>query len=1358
MNQCPDQELLERLLDNRLAGTELDELDRHVKACASCQQTLETLTDDSLWKSELRKEVTLVLGDSEPARAGNRLGTTDGAAGTDPERMGRIEPTVPGYEITGELGRGGMGVVYHARHVRLNRTCALKMVLAGAHASPEHVARFVTEAEAIARIQHPSIVQIRHIGDCDGLPFLELEYLAGGNLHQQLDGTPWPATKAARLAEQLALGVAEAHRQGIVHRDLKPSNVLQAADSTPKVGDFGLAKMLDSQAVLTQSESVMGSPSYMAPEQASGHARDAGPAVDIYALGAILYELLTGRPPFRGTTPLETLEQVKSTEPVSPSRLVPGLPRDIETICLKCLQKGPGKRYETAQALGDDLRRFLDGRPILARRTSGVERAWRWCRRNRLVAGMTAIAAALFLIVGIGSPLAAWRFHIEEARTEKALREKSDAEREAKLRAVDGFYSNLNEARAARFSRQVGQRFQGLAAIERAVEIGRGLDLPPDKFDLLRDQAIACLALPDVRSTGRVIAQPDGTFAFCFDAGMNRYALRDRSGTILVRRVADDQELVRLRAQGNRDIFVFAFSPDGRYLMTTQYPGPTLTVWDVDRNAIAVADQGRVVGTAARFSPDSRRIALAHPGGEILIYNLEKTGTPRRFKSGLRDIQDLAFRGDGLEIAVTNRDATQPQCRILEVESGRAVQTIALRSPGSVAWGSGGTTLATAGDDRKIELWDAPSGISRARLEGSANAGLHAAFHPAGNLLASNGWESRLRIWDAVLGRPVLSVTGTSPTTPAFSRDGRIVLLSEGRLTTYQVDPALEYRSLVHTSSEPMSYQRPSIRRDNRLLAVGAETGVVLWDLKSGTECAFLPMRSAREVMFEANGDLLTSGPAGVRRWPVQLDAGRNEFRIGPAIALPFSFNTGHLAADRPGRVIATPRHSYAEVQASGRLTQVGPLEDCRYVAVSPDGEWLATGSHHIGAQVWRVSDGGKVKELPVNMGRWIAFSPDGKWLMTGNPPCKFWSTGTWALARELGGAGLCFSPEGRLVALLDASKIIRLVEVETGRVIARLESPDSSDVVFATFSPDGSSLVLVPGNYPAVHVWDLRAIRKRLAAMGLDWDAPALPDDDTAAAALPLLHVDLQDYSAYSVAHIERYSARLKDDSNDADSSIGRGYAYRSLGRYDKAIDDFTVALRLRPGQALVRYYRGEAFWRLGQYEPAIADMEAALARDSQRPLFREHLALCCDERAWKLVTGPKSARDPQRALRLARRAVELYPGDWSYLNTLGVVEFRAGQYAESIATMERSLKAGPGKDDAVDLFFMAMAHHQLGHRTQARECYDRALRWQAAQKSLSAARARDLAAFRAEAEAVLAGPAGELPADVFATPPAPK
>ena len=313
----------------------------------------------------------------------------------------RPVPAIAGYQILGELGRGGMGVVYRARQVLLNRPCALKMILAGAHADDEAAVRFLAEAEAVARLQHPNVVQIHHIGEADGLPFFELEYVEGGSLDRRLDGTPWPARRSAQLVEALARAVAEAHRVGIIHRDLKPGNVLLAADGTPKITDFGLAKSLAMDMGLTRTDSILGSPGYMAPEQAEGRTREVGPAADVYALGAILYELLTGRPPFRAATVLETLEQVKSAEPVPPSRLTPDVPRDLETIALKCLAKEPTKRYESAQALAEDLRRFQAGESIQARRTSTLERTWRWGKRNPVVAGAVGSAAAALVAVAV---------------------------------------------------------------------------------------------------------------------------------------------------------------------------------------------------------------------------------------------------------------------------------------------------------------------------------------------------------------------------------------------------------------------------------------------------------------------------------------------------------------------------------------------------------------------------------------------------------------------------------------------------------------------------------------------------------------------------------------------------------------------------------------------------------------------------------------------------------------------------------------------------------------------------------------------------------------------------------------------
>jgi len=284
-------------------------------------------------------------------------------------------PTLAGYEILGELGRGGMGVVYKAYQRGLGRVVALKMILAGRHAGSADRDRFRTEAEAIARLQHPNFVQIHDIGEQDGKPFFSLEFCAGGSLDKKLDGAPWAVTEAARLVETLARAMHVAHGKKIVHRDLKPGNVLLTEDGTPKISDFGLARKLD-EAGRTAPEAILGTPSYMAPEQTGGRGQEIGPATDVYALGAILYELLTGRPPFRAAKPLDTILQVAQDEPVPPRQLQSKTPNDLNTICLKCLQKGPIRRYPTALALAEDLEVVPD--------RAADQGTPRWCNRARL--------------------------------------------------------------------------------------------------------------------------------------------------------------------------------------------------------------------------------------------------------------------------------------------------------------------------------------------------------------------------------------------------------------------------------------------------------------------------------------------------------------------------------------------------------------------------------------------------------------------------------------------------------------------------------------------------------------------------------------------------------------------------------------------------------------------------------------------------------------------------------------------------------------------------------------------------------------------------------------------------------------
>ena len=306
-------------------------------------------------------------------------------------------PQIAGYECLERLGQGGMGVVYKARQISLNRLVALKVLPPAASVGAEPEARFRIEAEAAARLQHPNIVQVYEAGECRGVPFYAMEYVAGPTLARVLHDAPLPPRTAAEYVEQLARAVHYAHEHGVVHRDLKPANVLLDLGRTPKIADFGLAKSLYAGSELTATGQVLGTPAYMAPEQVDGAAR-VGWASDVYSLGAVLYATLTGRPPFRGPTVFATLAQISETEPVPPGRLKPGVPRDLETICLKCLQKEPDRRYATAQNLADDLRRWLKGEPPLARPTGPIERAGRWARRNRLSAALLVAVIVLFLI------------------------------------------------------------------------------------------------------------------------------------------------------------------------------------------------------------------------------------------------------------------------------------------------------------------------------------------------------------------------------------------------------------------------------------------------------------------------------------------------------------------------------------------------------------------------------------------------------------------------------------------------------------------------------------------------------------------------------------------------------------------------------------------------------------------------------------------------------------------------------------------------------------------------------------------------------------------------------------------------
>jgi serine/threonine-protein kinase len=390
------QQLLDELIDSHSTPEAV---------CRSCPELLSTVRHR--WQQLRRVQAGL---DALFPPAGE---TATHAPELPPESVAL--PQVPGYEVESVLGRGGMGIVFQATHQRLHRRVALKMALAGEYAEPRERARFQREAEAVAALRHPNVVQVYDVGEVDGRPYFTMEYVEGGSLLQKLAGTPLPAREAAALLTTLAAAVQAAHASGIIHRDLKPANILLTADGTPKITDFGLARRLSGDSGLTQSGVALGTPSYMAPEQVDGKAHAVGPATDVYALGAILYELLTGRAPFKAESAVETLRQLVSQDPVPPSRLNAKVPRDLETICLHCLYKEPARRYASAAALADDLRRFQEGRPIQARPLGLGARLWRWGRRNPTAAALvTAVLALVGLAVGAG-------FVFQQQRAERRM-------------------------------------------------------------------------------------------------------------------------------------------------------------------------------------------------------------------------------------------------------------------------------------------------------------------------------------------------------------------------------------------------------------------------------------------------------------------------------------------------------------------------------------------------------------------------------------------------------------------------------------------------------------------------------------------------------------------------------------------------------------------------------------------------------------------------------------------------------------------------------------------------------------------------------------------------------------------------
>ncbi len=1039
---------------------------------------------------------THTLAHGPPSEAAT-LAPADG-----PASAGR--PTLPGYEILGELGRGGMGVVYKARQLRPERLVALKMILAGAHAGEGELARFRAEAEAVARLQHPNVVQIFEVGEHDGRPFFSLEYCAGGSLAEKLRGKPLAPAEAAALVEALARAVHAAHRQQIVHRDLKPGNVLLTADGTPKITDFGLARRLDA-AGQTQTGSVLGTPSYMAPEQAGGAKGAAGPAADVYALGAILYECLTGRPPFQAATPLDTVLQVINDDPAPPSRLNSGLPRDLETACLKCLQKEPGKRYSSAEALAEDLRRFRAGEPVLARPAGRAERAVKWAKRRPAAAALVAVSglAAVALLGGgawFTARLAAERDAADRARAAESLeKEKALAAKQAALVAEQAKDEQLRLAEARGYALQLGLAQRELQANDPARALQVLAECRPGlrHFDHRYLSALAgrrMLVLPGQMSPATGVAfHPDG----------RRLAAGAWDRTVRVWDAVSGKFLFNLLPQAER-VLAVAISPDGRLLATGSgnltKPGEPgeVKVWDAATGRplfTTVGHQGAVTGLA--FSPDGRRLASASQDGSVKVWAAD----------GGKELLSLA----------------RPKGELC-----------------GVAFSPDGKRLASSGAGRAVTIWDAASGREVLTLPGHDTSITGVAFRPDGRRLASTDLGGATKVWDLKAGKDLFTLRGRGPRGAvwgvAFRPDGKRLATgsNDGRVTEWDADTGQEVRTfrghinMVLGVAYSPDGKRLASAGGNRFNS-GGPGEVRVWDLQEG-----LPGRTFQQiwpvhtVAFSPDGKRLASG--GIGSSVTLRDVTTGEVvaslpsRASVIRGVAFRPDGRHLAAagggfDKRGR--PAPGEVVVWDVAAGKELHAlkGHKGEVHAVAYSPDGRRLASASGDHTVKVWDAETGKELRTLAGHKDRVVAvaFHPDGKRLVSASwdGTVRIWDADAGKELRALTGTkkalwSLAVSPDGRYLAGGSHDHTVTVWEADTGQEVRALAG-HTLPVRCVAFSPDGRRLVSAGGDAfhagqaMGIKVWDAETGQDLLTLPGHTQEVNALafrPDGTALASA----------------------------------------------------------------------------------------------------------------------------------------------------------------------------------------------------------------------------------------------------------------